>query len=305
MFSGLLRFEECLLHGACKLRLTCFPNGLARCPRKFTKLTKAPLTYLRLKNSIVSGYIDDFFLQGQSYTQCENTVLKAVELFDSLGFVIHPYKSSLIPRQEIVYLGFHINSRIMRISLTLEKKENLQKFIVKILASLQISIRTIACLVGKLVSSLPGSRFGALYYRNIERDKVKALSENRGNFDANLLLSVAAKGDLQWWLGTIPHMYAPIHLPPITNFITCDASSKGWGEVMGTVSTGGAWLPSELTLHINMEMIAILYALRCFDDKLKNLHIRVLSDNTTAVPVVNKMGTMWSPECTTVAQHIW
>ena len=236
-------------------QFTCFPNGLAPCPRKFTKLTEVPLTYLRLNNSIVSGYIDDLFLQGQSYTQCENTVLKAVELFDSLGFIIHPYKSSLIPRQEIVYLGFHINSRIMRISVTLEKKENLQKFIVEILASLQISIRTIACLVGKLVSSLPGSRFRALYYRNIERDNFKALSENTGNFDANMLLSVAAKGDLQWWLGTIPHMYAPIHLPPITNFITCDASSKGWGAVMGTVST---WLPSELTLPINVkEMIAI------------------------------------------------
>ena len=63
----------------------------------------------------------------------------------------------------------------MRISLTLEKKENIKQFIVEILASLQISIRTIACLVGKLVSSLPGSRFGVLYCRNIERDKVKAL----------------------------------------------------------------------------------------------------------------------------------
>ena len=103
----------------------------------------------------------------------------------------------------------------MRISLTLEKKANLQKFIVKILASLQISIRTIACLVRKLVSSLPGSRFGALYYRNIERDKVKAHSENRGNFDAKMLLSVAAKGDLQWWLGTIPHVCS---YPPSTHY---------------------------------------------------------------------------------------
>ena len=71
---------------------------------------------------------------------------------------------------------------------------------------------------------------------------------------------------------------------------------------MGTVSTGGAWLPSELTLHINVKaMIAILYALRSFVDKLENLHICVLSDNTTAVSVVNKMGTMRSPECNTVA----
>ena len=49
-------------------QFTCFLNGLAPCPRKFTKLTKVQLTYLQVNNSIVSGYIDDFFLQGQSYT---------------------------------------------------------------------------------------------------------------------------------------------------------------------------------------------------------------------------------------------
>ena len=38
-----------------------FPNGLPPCPRKFTKITKVPLTDLRLPKIVVSGYIDDFF----------------------------------------------------------------------------------------------------------------------------------------------------------------------------------------------------------------------------------------------------
>ena len=86
-------------------QFTCYPNGLAPCPRKFTKINKVPLTHLRMNNSIISGYIDDFFLQGQSYSTCEDTVFQAITLFDKLGFVIHPDKSSLIPKQDTLF-GF-------------------------------------------------------------------------------------------------------------------------------------------------------------------------------------------------------
>ena len=120
-----------------------------------------------------------FFLQGWTYTDCEHTVLKAIQLFDALGFVIHPKKSSLIPSQQIVYLGFLINSGTMKLSLTIEKKTKLRNFLMEILNLKTYTIRTIACLVGKIVSSLPASRFRQLYYRNIARDKIQALSHHR------------------------------------------------------------------------------------------------------------------------------
>ena len=76
--------------------------------------------------------------------------------------------------------------------------------------------------------------------------------------------------------------------------------------VMENVSTGGAWTASEFEIHINIkEMIAIFYGLRSFVDKLFGKHVRVQCDNTTAVSVINNMGTMRSPECHTTAQKIW
>ena len=125
----------------------------------------------------------------------------------------------VIPKKEIDYLGFIINYKEMQIALTPDKKNKIHLFITELLAASTISIRTVACLVGKLVSSFPGSRFGPLYYRNIERDKIKALSANKGNFDASMMVSPDAKGDLKWWLQNIMDMYAPIHLSPIANFI--------------------------------------------------------------------------------------
>ena len=50
-------------------------------------------------------------------------------------------------------------------------------------------------------------------------------------------------------------------------------------------------------------MITIYYALRSFIQKIHGLH--VLTDNTAAVSVINKMGITRSPECNSVAQEIW
>jgi len=36
--------------------------------------------------------------------------------------------------------------------------------------------------IGHLISSLPGVKYGALYYRNLEMNKVAALKLAKGNF---------------------------------------------------------------------------------------------------------------------------
>ena len=46
------------------------PNGLATCPRKFTKLSKPPLAKFREMHHIISGYLEDFCLQGHTYVSC-------------------------------------------------------------------------------------------------------------------------------------------------------------------------------------------------------------------------------------------
>ena len=76
-------------------------------------------------------------------------------------------------------------------------------------------------------------------------------------------------------------------------------------SVLGTLPTGGAWAHEQLHLHINVkEMLGILYGLRSFVEILKGQHVRVLCDNTTAVHVVNKMGTTRSPSCNAMAKEI-
>jgi hypothetical protein len=121
-----------------------------------------------------------------------------------------------------------------------------------------------------------------------------------------MYLSSAAKADLQWWQTNLDTMCAPIHWPPITNEIATDASSLlAWGASFAGLATGGAWADSESDIHMNVkEMIAIHYALRSFLPYLKGSHVRVLCDNTTAVSVLNKMGSTRSIECNNMARDL-
>ena len=105
-------------------RFTCFHNGL--CPRKSTKLIKPVHSCLRLQGHILAAYIDDNYIQGDTYTECLITVLETLKLFDDLGFFAHPEKSCLIPSQEVNFLGVVLNSITMTVRLPMEKKQKMK-----------------------------------------------------------------------------------------------------------------------------------------------------------------------------------
>ena len=70
-FQGYLKFE--FLNKLYKF--VCFPNGLTPCPRKFTKITKVPLSSMKLQKILVSGYNDDFFTKDHTNEGCFNNVM--------------------------------------------------------------------------------------------------------------------------------------------------------------------------------------------------------------------------------------
>ena len=81
----------------------------------------------------------------------------------------------------------------MTVSLTEEKKNELLEFIDKVLSANNNTIRTVSTVIGKIVASLPGSLYGPLYYRCLENDRNLALKQNKGNYDARMMLSIEGK----------------------------------------------------------------------------------------------------------------
>ena len=79
---------------------TCLPNGLASAPRIFTKLLKPVYSALRGAGHLSSGYIDDSYLQGDTFQECHGNVVDTTTMFTRLGFFVHPEKSVFVPSQD-------------------------------------------------------------------------------------------------------------------------------------------------------------------------------------------------------------
>ena len=286
-------------------KFTCFPNGLALCPRKFTKLLKPVYCCLRKKGHISSAYIDDSYLQGDGYQDCLANVVDTVKLFDLLGFVIHPDKSVFIPTQVMTSLGFVLDSRNMTVCLTQEKQPKLRSACQKVIQMPSPTIRTVAQLLGLMTSSFPGVMYGPLYYRRLDMEKTRALSQSR-DFDSTMEISSLALQDIKWWIDNIHSSYYVIsHGDPQVTLYT-DASTTGWGCDFQGTPTGGSWSSAEAKNHINyLEMLAIKLALESFEEQLKQKHVKLMVDNMTALTILNNMGTSRSWKLNELNKDIW
>ncbi|XP_028393196.1 uncharacterized protein LOC114517607 [Dendronephthya gigantea] len=194
----------------------------------------------------------------------------------------------------------------MTIRLTDVKKEKLICLITTILASEATKIRSVAQVIGHMVSSFPAVKYGPLYYRNLEKDKTVALAKHKGNFEAPMTISKKAKTELNWWLKNLQGSFKNILTTPIDIVLYSDASLTGWGAALGDQSTGGNWCKQEGVQHINvLEMKAALFALKSFVSKLAGKHVKIMVDNSTTVYVINNMGTSHNDTLNTIAVEIW
>ena len=89
---------------------TCLSNGLSSAPRIFTKLLKPVYARLHEQGYLNLGYIDDSYLQGDNSLDCTKNVNATVSLFSELDFYLHDDKSVLQPTQQLIFLGFQLDS---------------------------------------------------------------------------------------------------------------------------------------------------------------------------------------------------
>lgn len=114
------------------------------------------------------------------------------------------------------------------------------------------------------------------------------------------------KTELNRWLTNLKQSFNNIEQPEIDMILYSDASLKGWGAALDNQSTGGNWSSEESKNHINvLEMKAALFALKSFASRLIGKHVKIMIDNTTAVYVINNMGTSHNDKCNAITVAIW
>ena len=285
------------------------PNGLTSAPRLFTKVLKPILASLRHSGHLVLAYLDDTIIIGKSRTATQKAVRATVEIFSKLGFIIHPDKSVLDPTQDIEFLGYKLNTVSMKITLPENKITDIKEACIDLFHDKKPSIRKVARVIGKIIATFPAAQYGPLHYRTMEVEKINALKQ-RGHFDRPMYLSDKAKSELQWWIENVAMVWNPIWRENPTVELRTDASGQGWGATNLTSQTGGRWNAQELerakSNEINyLETLAAGFGLKAFCSQIRNTHVLMRLDNSTAVAYLNNMGGVKSASCNEMALQIW
>ena len=147
--------------------------------------------------------------------------------------------------------------------------------------------------------------YGTVHFTGLKKEKGDALKLAAGNFDSRMSLSLEAREDICWWLRNIRQSGQTLRRPKPHLVVFTDASNEGWGAHVGSETAGGRWTAEELSDHINvLELRAILLGLQSLCEATQK-HIRIMTDNTTALAYVKHQGGVKSGECQAVAKKIW
>lgn len=285
---------------------TCLANGVSDGPRIFTKLMKPVYAKLRSMGYINSGFIDDSLLCGDTLQECTQNVNATTDLITRVGFMLNTEKSVLTPTTRISYLGNVIDSERMIVELPENRQQSIISACKNLFKKCTATIREVAKVIGLVVASFSAVEYGKLHYRKLEKAKVNALKLNKGNYDAFMLVSRDMKTEIQWWIENLKFQVRHITRKPVEKELFTDASLIGWGARLNHCKIGGRWDSSECKYHINaLELLAIFHALRAFRKQLQGQHIKIFSDNTTAVHYINNMGGIKSSDCNQISVNIW
>ncbi|KAK4321821.1 hypothetical protein Pmani_007448 [Petrolisthes manimaculis] len=236
-------------------------------------------------------YIDDCILLATSAKVLEDHVKYALQIFDSVGLTINVNKSVLFPTQKVEFLGISLNSVTMTATLPLSRKESIKNQGLILLKD-DPTLHDLAIFIGLAVASDPAVNLAPLRYKYLEIVRNKGLSQNKGNYNSVIALDNHAKDMTKWWIDNIDSQTKSLVSRPPKLEIHTDACLTGWGAKVDDTRTGGHWAHEELD-HINcLELKAILLSLKSLCNHCKQTHIRIRSDNTTAIACLDRCGSI-------------
>ena len=198
-------------------------NGYAQAPLLFTKILKQPFAAQRRRGLLSMVYLDDSYLQGDSYSHCLENIHATTRLLTDLGFQINYEKSLLTPTQTIRFLGFILDSVKMIISLTAERKIRIVAICCRLQETEFLKLCEVASAIGSFVAALPGVSHGALHYRALERAKNAAFAFHKGSFNKKISLPPDALADVLWWESNVVESFSPLRLSPVYISFRCQS----------------------------------------------------------------------------------
>ena len=222
----------------------CLPFGLSSSGRIFTKAMKPVIAILRAMGIRLLIFLDDMLNMASSHELAMQHTDLVIQVLTSLGFVINFPKSILIPSNVLPYLGFEVNSDLMKLFLPREKLLNLKRFATQIMFQVP-NASHVASFLGLCQLTMSAILETPLHIRAIQRDLIEAIAPlgPHASYKIKVTLSQEAINDLQWWIESAHLNNGRDIIPPLVDtMIFCDASKIGWGAHLDSILIGGRWL---------------------------------------------------------------
>ena len=206
------------------------------------------------------------------------------------GIFINYPKSLLEPTQNLVFLGFTINSVEKELSLPAEKLEKIVVEAKTMLKCHTVSAQSLAQLIGRMTAAILAVHPAPLQYQGLQH--LEHLALRRKGYNGQVTLSLGARKDLHWWVENLATWNGRVVQEVTTDVvIETDTSKTGWGAFCQGILTGGCWNAQEAELHINsLEMLAAFYAIKAFIKDSQGISVLLHMDNMSVVTYVNRMG---------------
>ena len=283
--------------------LVC-PFGWSSSPYYFHKLLRPVKRFLCLHNIKVSIFVDDILNVAKPNFITDHTDF-SLATFEDLNLRINYPKSKLQADDEIEYIGFIWSSKgpddTPWVYISQEKIRKLIRDVNRALKTGKIHARFLAKICGQSIAMAK-----AIFPAKFKLRPLYNLLASRSSWCDILVVSDSARAALHWWRdAAVSWNGSPLQAKPISAQFTVDSSGYGWGAACGDLEAAGSWDLLTAAKHINYkELLAILYALICFKQSLRNKTVQVLSDSSTAVAYIKNMGGPF-PHFSDLAETIW
>lgn len=201
----------------------CF--GLKSAPAIFNSLSDLVVRFMKAAGIPCLGYLDDYFVSGESYDSCEFNQVSLMNLLTYLGFVINT-KKVVTPSRKPKYLGVIIDLEKLVYRLPQDKLDKTLAKVSEMLNSSWCSRKSLERVTGLLAHCSVLVRGGRTFCRRLYSLLKATIGKRR------VRLGEVFRQDLLWWKsflnvfdGTCP-IFPP--LLPTKHFFT-DASGTGFG----------------------------------------------------------------------------
>jgi hypothetical protein len=271
------------------------PFGLSTSPWVFTKVMNTVMSLIRRTTaSTISNYLDDLLQKDQSTIVLKSSLQTLMQTLQELGWIVNLSKSDLEPSQQFTHLGMVFDTVLFSVRPTTKRILKLSTLAMQILETDVTTPRILHSLLGMMSSMLDLVPNSSLRYRPLQAAVAALWNQELDDWDLRIPLPTSVKTLIRpWTKEPWLHSSVPIRPPPPDVTLCTDASNTGWGAHLlpGMNFVSGHWSTEESVLHINLlEMKAVICAINHWSDRLRDLSVAVLSDNTSVCSYIRRQG---------------